>query len=96
MFTVAATVGVQILMAGIVIGMYRQTIHFHTEKFNDHKSTLDRLQLNKLDTTLHEVEVTRIDGNIATIAHRVSNVDQRLHWVETQRKEPPSGASHAG
>lgn len=96
MFTVAATVGVQILMAGIVIGMYRQTIHFHTEKFNDHRAALEALQRSKLDSSLHEVEMTRIDGTIANVSHRVANVDQRLHWVETQRNDSKGGGPHAG
>ena len=85
--TVFWTIAVQILGAGIIIGMYRQMVIYHAEKFTDHQSRIKALDEEKLDKVVHEEAVKHLDGDIGAVSHRVSNVDQRLVYVERTEKK---------
>lgn len=84
-FEFMLTAAINILTAGIVIGMYRQQVTHHGERFKHHDERLQELNREKLDKAVHEVEVVRLDSEIRTVSHRVSGIDQRLHGVETKR-----------
>lgn len=62
----------------VSVGVYLKTMNVIEQKIDD-------LEKNKLDLAVHEVEVVRIDGAHQTLAHRVSNIDQRVNHIETRR-----------
>lgn len=95
-------VAINVLTAGIVIGMHKQTQKFQGERINSHEleiaklkaekadaaSTVQRLaelDKEKVDVLLHGATVARLEGDIRNVVHRASNIDQRVHAIETRR-----------
>lgn len=80
-----SAVGGNLLTVGAVYGMMKKTQDFHGEKFLEHALKLRELDENKVDRDLHDLSIEGAHTSIQNVAHRVSNLDQRVHGLEVKR-----------
>ena len=77
----------QALTVGVSIGTYVNIIRNQTEKFREHAAYIEKLDREKLDRTLHEVETVRLESDIGSLKVGYVAVESRVRAIETHWRE---------